>query len=98
MNGAPLRLISSRDRPSPAVAGVDTWQRIKDHARLALGRWSDCARLPGLVRPTRYNDPLTGNLIEVSVSGSATILSVNGRDYAFDRLTGRFTGTGTSLF
>jgi len=41
-----------------------------------------------------FQDGLTGNEIEITLSGAYSVISINGRDYYFDRLTGRFGGTG----
>jgi hypothetical protein len=61
-----------------------------------MGRFLNRRRVAGAVQPINFNDPLTGNHIEVAINPLFTVLSVNGRDYYFKRLTGRFDGTGES--
>jgi hypothetical protein len=39
-------------------------------------------------------DGVTGQKVAVSVGDLFVRLSIDGRDYYFDRLTGRFDGTG----
>ena len=55
-------------------------------------------RLPAAMQPVAINDPATGQQIAVTVGDLLVRLTVNGRDFYFDRLTGRFDGTGTADF
>lgn len=48
------------------------------------------------MRDCELKDDLTGQHISVTVGGAYVRLSVNGRDYYFDRLNGQFDGTGTA--
>jgi len=41
-------------------------------------------------------DKITGQKVAVSIGDLFVRLSVDGRDYYFDRITGRFDGTGSS--
>lgn len=50
---------------------------------------------PALIRPFAYDDPETGDHIEVSVSSYYSKITVNSREYYFIRETGEFDGTGT---
>ena len=52
------------------------------------------SRSPGVIQTFSFNDALTGNMIIVSVGDRFTRLTINGRDYYVDRITGRFAGTG----
>jgi hypothetical protein len=60
--------------------------------------------VPGAIANTEIRDDLTGQEIDdltgqeikVIVQGHYVRLTVNGRDYYFDRITGRFDGTGAS--
>ncbi|MGH6735018.1 MAG: hypothetical protein ACRECX_02910 [Methyloceanibacter sp.] len=47
--------------------------------------------------PTEIHDQTTGQHIAISVGTLSVCLTVNGRDFYFDRFTGRFTGTGSSV-
>jgi hypothetical protein len=54
------------------------------------------AGLPGAVQDVEINDELTGQQVSVRVRALFTRISVNGRDYYFRRLSGRYDGTGSS--
>lgn len=54
-------------------------------------------RRPGKVAPFEMRDPLTGQHVSVRVGPLFVVFSVNGRDYYFDRFTGRFDGTGSGV-
>ena len=62
--------------------------------RLTIGNLMNRLHLPGTVRPFTLDDPLANSTIEVAVGPLFTRLTVNGRDYYFDRISGRFSGTG----
>jgi hypothetical protein len=49
-----------------------------------------------LIKPFTYDDPETGDRIEVSVSPHYSKITVNSREYFFIRESGEFDGTGTS--
>jgi hypothetical protein len=59
-----------------------------------IGRTLNRAGIPGAIQPIEIQDSLAGHHVLVSVGESFVCLSVNGRDYFFNRLTGRFDGTG----
>jgi hypothetical protein len=52
---------------------------------------------PGVVRNTVIEDSSSGQRVEISVGRIFIRLSVNDRDYFFDRISGRFDGTGSGL-
>jgi len=62
--------------------------------REALGRLFNRLHIPGSIAPMNYKDIVTGDAIDVTVSPLFVRLSINGRDYYFDRFNGRFDGTG----
>jgi hypothetical protein len=51
-------------------------------------------RAPGAIRDAEIKDALTGQAVSVVVGVLYVRISVDGRDYYFDRVTGRFDGTG----
>ncbi len=63
---------------------------IQERLGALLNRWD----VPGTVKPMIFDDPVTGDRIEIKVTPLRTVLSVNGREYTFDRLSGQFSGTG----
>jgi hypothetical protein len=50
------------------------------------GRIDDLAGLPGQVQPVAMHDPVTGIRLEVRTSELFTVVSIDGRDFYFDRL------------
>lgn len=48
-----------------------------------------------LIKPFAYDDPETGDRIEVAVSPRYSKILVNGRTYFFVRETGEFDGTAS---
>ena len=66
--------------------------------KLCFHRLLNSLGVPGAVKDITINDELTGQVIEVRVGVLFVCLSVNGRDYYFHRLTGKFDGTGYGCF
>lgn len=71
---------------------IDIW---KWRLRQAIGNYLNALAIPGAIRPIEIADAVTGQQVAVFVGSLFVRLSVNGRDYYFDRLTGRFAGTGS---
>lgn len=84
-------VFSRRHRAHDGATPLDIW---RSRARLFLGRVMTQCGIPGLINDATIKDSLTGDEIIVSVGPLFVRLSINGRDYYFDRLTGRFDGTG----
>ncbi len=66
------------------------WERLKR----TLGNILNYFHIPGFVKPFKTVDKLTAIHIEVRLSGFFTVISINGRDYYFRRLSGKFDGSG----
>jgi hypothetical protein len=79
-----------------ASGGVSFWQLWKGRIREYAGRVLCGLGAPGVIASTEIKDALTGQEISVAVGALYVRLSVDGRDYYFDRITGRFDGTGAS--
>lgn len=79
-------------RPASGSSGLVG--RLAARLLILVGGCLDRCRLPGAIRPVRVEDPLTGQNLAVHVGTLFVRISVDGRDYYFDRLTGRFDGTG----
>jgi hypothetical protein len=82
----------------PARTGATVVDVATLRAREWLGRFANWIRIPGAIKPTEIHDPLTGQRIAVTVDAFFVRLTVNGRDFYFNRLTGRFDGTGSANF
>jgi hypothetical protein len=85
-----------RDFGRPASGGASVVQVLRGRARELLGRLLNRLGFPGAVRNVHIKDALTGQEIDVHVGALFTRITVNGRDYYFNRTTGKFDGTGTT--
>jgi hypothetical protein len=84
------------ERVVSSARGGATWLEIwTGRLREWLGRSLNLLGAPGAIREMEFSDQLAGQHIAVSVGELFVCMSVNGRDYYFDRLTGRFDGTGS---
>jgi hypothetical protein len=81
----------------PAAAGSTRLDRFRSRIRQFCGYAANWLKLPGAIRDIEIIDPVTGQELLVRVGSWFVRLSVHGRDYYFDRFTGRFGGTGSSL-
>jgi hypothetical protein len=63
---------------------------------MLLGRLAMACGLPGAMRDTEINDELTKMHVTVRLGVLFTRITVNGRDFYFNRFTGRFDGTGSA--
>jgi len=79
----------------PTRAGSTRAERAHLRLRELASRLFDKIGVPGFVRDAKITDELTGHSINIRARGLFTKITVNGRDYYFHRLTGRFDGTGT---
>jgi hypothetical protein len=79
----------------PARYGTRVFDVAKDRLREWVGRLANLLRIPGAIQPTEIHDKATGQIIAVTVGALFVRLTVNGRDFYFDRVTGRFDGTGS---
>ena len=68
-------------------------KRVWSSVRRGIGRLANLAGLPGAVQAMTIDDAFAGK-VEIRVSPSFTVVSINGRDLYFWRLSGKFDGTG----
>src|SRR5437773_381498 len=80
----------------PAKADASRWQTLVARVRGAIGHAMTRLGVGGLVHDLDYTDKVTGRHLEIRVGDMFTRISVDGRDYYFRRLTGKFDGTGTN--
>lgn len=85
-----------REAGGPSRQGASKWVIMRGRLMEMLGHILNKAGVPGFIQPISYNDPLTGCRITIAVRPLLTVLSVDGRDYCFDRITGHLAGTGVS--
>lgn len=80
--------------PRALDGGGSRWLRGKAWAKRTLATWATGIGLPGAIRDTDIQD---GNRrVSVRVGASLVRVTVDDRDYYFDRLSGRFDGTGSA--
>src|SRR5579863_3862863 len=91
-----IRLVPSV-RGRPAAANASTLQIWVERLRGSVGALLNAIHAPGFVRATEILDEVNGQRISIQVGQRFARITVGGRDYYFDRLTGRFDGTGTAL-
>ena len=82
----------------PTIEGATRREIYGVRLKLCFHRLLNRLGVPGAVKDITINDELTGQVIEVRVGVLFVCLSVNGRDYYFRRLTGKFDGTGYGCF
>jgi hypothetical protein len=87
--------ITSTPEAGPALSGGATrCDRLKLRFKEVAARLFDRLGIPGFVRSMTLKDEVTGQTISVQTGHLSTRISIDGRDYYFDRLSGRFDGTG----
>lgn len=79
----------------PAKTGAGLWTIWKWRARILFDRILNRLGFPGTIQNAAIDDLVTGQKIRVSVGVLFTKISVDGRDYYFDRLSGRYDGSGS---
>jgi hypothetical protein len=90
-----MAIVSFPERPKSAAIGASRIEILSSRLRLWIGTFLNRIGVPGAVRDASIQDELTGALIEVSTGPLFTKVTINGRDYYFDRLTGRYDGSGS---
>jgi hypothetical protein len=80
-------------KASEGASSLQIWR-----GRLAefVGRLVDSLGIPGFVRPVLVHDQVTNTHLEIRPGILFTVVSIDGRDFYFRRLTGAFDGTGTA--
>ena len=78
----------------PTAQGATLIEIYIERFKQLLGKILNYFQIPGFVRPTKIYDNLTKARLEVKLSGFFTIISVDGKDYYFRRLSGKFDGSG----
>lgn len=81
----------------PATSGATRFDVLKGRIRELAGAVANRLGMPGVIRNADISDSVTGQKLTVQVSPWFVRLSVDGRDYYFDRLTGTFDGAGAAV-
>jgi len=72
-------------------------QKIVDAVRDVIGRALEAYHAPAKIREFEYVDQGTNETVYLSTGARYSVLHVGDKRFFFDRLTGRFDGTCTSL-
>ena len=70
---------------------------FKGRIVVLLGKILNKLKMPGAISAIEIVDKTTGHKITVDISALYVRLSVNQRDFYFNRLSGRFDGTGSAI-
>ena len=81
----------------PAERLLRRIRRVPQRFLEGIGGLLERLGAPGAVANLDYDDAITGHRIRVTTGAVLTCLSVDGREYYFRRLSGRFDGTGITL-
>lgn len=89
-----MAIVKFPERSRPASIGASKIQILTSRFGERVGAMLNKLGFPGAIRNAVIRDELTDYVVEVSTGPLFTKISVNGRDYYFDRLTGRYDGSG----
>jgi hypothetical protein len=100
-NATPIRAANVVRFPSERVShaardGATVIDIARSRVKVGLGRLLNKLGVPAAIQPMEITDEITKQHLAVAVDDLFVRVSVDGRDYYFDRLTGRFDGTGSA--
>lgn len=87
--------IEMDEPPREASMGASRLQILQGRMVEWLCLTMDRFGVPGFIRDVELKDAVTGQHVKVKTGHLFTKISVDGRDYYFHRLSGRFDGTGS---
>lgn len=82
----------------PVRDGATALDIARSRVRAVIGRVLNKFGVPAVIQPMEVTDEITKQHVAVAVDDLFVRVSVGGRDYYFDRLTGRFDGTGSTPY
>lgn len=92
--GKVFQLPAKAVKGRPVSDGATKFDVLRGRAAELSGRILNRLRVPGAVRDAKIKDALTGQEISIHVGELFTRINVDGRDYYFNRVSGKFDGTG----
>lgn len=95
--GARVIPFPRKERGRPPTGDATILSIYTERLRNSVGAFLNWLRVPGAIRSVEIDDDLSGQQIVVTVGRRFVRLSINDRDYFFDRVTGRFDGTGSKV-
>ncbi|MHB8626942.1 MAG: hypothetical protein ACYDBJ_09725 [Aggregatilineales bacterium] len=82
---------------TPIKDNATWWSKIVVKMEWQFGGLLNWLRLPGVIKPVTVYDSLTNTQIKVATGHLFTVVSINGNDYYFRRLDGKYDGSGKSV-
>lgn len=82
------------ETPKPSLSGASRKEIFVGRIRELAGEFLLKRKIPSFIDDCSIEDRLTGQRIEICNGVLSTKITINGRDYYFDRFTGKLTGTG----
>jgi len=82
----------------PVRDGATSLDIARSRIRAGIGRALNKLGVPAAIQPMEVTDEITKQHVAVAVDDLFVRVSVDGRDYYFDRLTGRFDGAGSAPY
>jgi hypothetical protein len=82
---------------TPVKNGVSLFAKYLSRFKFSIAGILNKIKAPGLVREIEYFDELTSQRISVKNQSLYTVISIDGRDFYFNRLSGKFDGTGSGF-
>lgn len=83
---------------TPLVAGREPiWQTLRSSLRYAAGLILEWIHAPARIREFEHVDPETNETIYLATGARYSVLHVGNKRLFFNRVTGRFDGTGQLL-
>jgi hypothetical protein len=92
-----LRLNSGVGVTRPVVSGASFLTIVNGRFKGWMGLLANRLGLPAVLSEIEITDELTGQRVSIRKGVYFTIVSLDGRDYYFKRLTGKFDGTGYQM-
>lgn len=83
--------------PVSTVGKPSLWSLVHAKARQIHGFMLESIHAPARIREFEYVDPSTNETVYISTGARYSVLHVGSKRFFFDRITGRFDGTGTLL-
>lgn len=83
--------------PRPVEVGATRFQLLREWVWESVRSAVHWLGLPGAIHECKIRDAVTGQHIRITVTRFGTELWIDGREYHFDRLTGKLRGTGMQI-
>jgi hypothetical protein len=75
---------------------MSVFNKLRRSVRNAIGWTLQKLRFPAVIREFEYVDPVTDQTTYLTTTKNYSILTAGDRQFYFDRVTGKFDGTGSA--